>query len=71
MKCSNCKYCWQEENEIVSRCHYEGDYSKAPCEIELAQNKTKQFARTLANRYTDYWGKQAKTSLLDELTDKE
>lgn len=30
MKCSECNYCWQDENDKFPRCHYEGDL--APCE---------------------------------------
>lgn len=32
MKCSECNYCWQDENDEYPRCHFEG--WTAPCECE-------------------------------------
>lgn len=32
MKCADCGYCWQDEDEDYPRCHFEGYI--APCEYE-------------------------------------
>lgn len=31
MKCSECNYCWQDENDDYPRCHFEGWWAP-PCE---------------------------------------
>lgn len=33
MKCADCMYCWQDENDDFPRCHYEGEW-EAPCELD-------------------------------------
>lgn len=31
MKCIDCNYCWQDENDDYPRCHFEGWWTP-PCE---------------------------------------
>jgi hypothetical protein len=31
-RCSNCSYCWQDENDERPVCHYTGFDAWAPCE---------------------------------------
>lgn len=34
MKCAECGYCWQAEDEEYPTCHFEGPEGWAPCEQE-------------------------------------
>lgn len=36
MKCVDCSYYWQDENDAFPRCHFEriADWDEAPCEYD-------------------------------------
>ena len=37
MKCADCPYCWQAEDDDDSQCHFDGDFGGqpiAPCEFD-------------------------------------
>lgn len=36
MRCKECPYCWQDDDENFPTCHFEsqGEWDKAPCEYD-------------------------------------
>lgn len=37
MKCKDCVYCWQDDDDDFPQCHFDGDFGgqpTAPCEFE-------------------------------------
>ncbi len=39
MRCTDCGYCWKEQNEDYARCHFEGPDGWAPCEQEESEEE--------------------------------